>query len=353
MIIGYFFAYPLAQAIIINIMSIALISYLAIKKPYKRPFDVIKLIINESIIALVNINVLVLAIMDKSGAELTDFRARLGDIVIIANVMFNVLAVVFIVAEVIIRVITVYHIMKKSKAKGRAFWMKAFLSLFEQDGLELKSKNKKLHNEETGYRLKIRKATTRAKITPQQSFSSAVESASASIMIPKDGDSDLEPLPKFKRFNVKGKGKLEEINKPQESLQMDKISSINLLSPTAYSSSPKASQSGITQNSERTQQANQSSREAKRSRMSIQSNFGMDTMVSITEKQRLSIDLKGLISENYRDLLEEGEENNKVKRNLARSGDLGVPRSLSTVYRKNQLKKKFGANYTGTIYDDV
>lgn len=353
MIIGYFFAYPLAQAIVINIMSIVLISYLAFKRPYKRPFDLVKLMINESIIALVNMNVLILAVLDKCGAELTGIRARLGDIVIIANVMFNVLAVFFIVAEVILRVVTVYKIMKKSKAKGRAFWMKAFLSLFEQDGLELKSKNK-VHGEETEHRLKMRKTTTRHQFIPQQSFSSAVESASASIMIPKDADSDIEPLPKFKGFNVKSHGKLEGLNQHKGNIQKERISSINLLSPTTYSSSPKATQSGTTQHSERAQQPNHSSHEMKRSRMSIHSNFGTDTMVSISEKQRSSvIDLKGLISENYRGLLEESEENNRVRRNLARSGEGGGRKSLSIVYRKNQIKKNFKGNYAGTIYDDV
>ncbi|RYE40099.1 MAG: hypothetical protein EOP48_25055 [Sphingobacteriales bacterium] len=130
MIIGYFFAYPLVQAILITTLSIVLITYLAVKRPYKRTLDLIKLLINESIIALVNINVLILAIMDKRGQKSEQARAIFGDIIIYANVAFNILAVAFIVAEVIIKVITVYKIMKSSKAKGRSFWMKAFLSLF-------------------------------------------------------------------------------------------------------------------------------------------------------------------------------------------------------------------------------
>jgi len=89
MIIGYLFEYPLTQAILITTMSFLMLGYFSISRPYLNPLELIKILTYETIIAVVNISVLILAIMDHKGIENKDSRRQLGEVIIISNMIFN------------------------------------------------------------------------------------------------------------------------------------------------------------------------------------------------------------------------------------------------------------------------
>lgn len=136
MVIGYLFDHPLAQAILIVLMSFMMLAFLSFKRPFRKAFDLVKAITYESIIFVVNICILILAIMDHKGVYLKEERVRLGDVIILANTLFNVAAVLFIGVEIIFRLIKVYRISKKIKSRGMKFWTKILVTLFEPEDME-------------------------------------------------------------------------------------------------------------------------------------------------------------------------------------------------------------------------
>ena len=136
MVIGYLFNHPLAQAILIVLMSFMMLAFLSIQRPYRKTFELIKAITYESILFVVNICILVLAIMDHRGLYMKEERVRLGDVIILTNTLFNVVAVVFIGIEIVLRSIKAYKISKQIKNRGLAFWIKMLVTLFEPQDLE-------------------------------------------------------------------------------------------------------------------------------------------------------------------------------------------------------------------------
>ena len=139
-IIGYFFEYPLFQAIAITIMSFLMVSYLIFKRPYIESGHLVKIIGDETIVLIVNICVLCLAIMDENEDEAYDDRARIGNAVITMNVIFNVVAFVHLVFETLVRLVKVYQIFKTSKIQEASFWRRILFVFSEQEGLELEEK---------------------------------------------------------------------------------------------------------------------------------------------------------------------------------------------------------------------
>jgi len=136
-IIGYLFEYPLAQAILLVIMSTLMLGYFSIARPYKNSLELIKIMTYETIIAVVNICVLILAIMDHKGIENSESRRKLGDAIIISNMIFNLMAVFYMIVEFIIKIIKVYGRRKTITAKGWRYWLTITTFLLEPEELEM------------------------------------------------------------------------------------------------------------------------------------------------------------------------------------------------------------------------
>ena len=136
-IIGYFFEYPLVQASLLTTMSVLMLGYFTIARPYKNPLELIKTLTYEAIIAVVNICVLILAIMDYRGIENTENRRKLGDAIISSNVVFNLMAVFYMVVEFVIKVIKVYKLRKTITKTGWRYWLTIIAFLLEPEELEL------------------------------------------------------------------------------------------------------------------------------------------------------------------------------------------------------------------------
>jgi len=135
-IIGYFFEYPLTQAILITIMSALMLAYFCVMRPFKNPLELIKTLTYEVIIAMVNICVLILAIMDHGNIESQEDRVRLGDVIIISNMLFNLMAVFFTITELVIKIIKVYKLRKTIVAKGWRYWVNIVTFLLKPEELE-------------------------------------------------------------------------------------------------------------------------------------------------------------------------------------------------------------------------
>ena len=68
-IIAYLFHHPLAQTILLNLLGIAILLYLVVKRPFKSHVELVKYVVQESIMEVVNICVFILAIMDTKDEE--------------------------------------------------------------------------------------------------------------------------------------------------------------------------------------------------------------------------------------------------------------------------------------------
>ncbi len=192
LVIGYLFKHPMAQAIIITLMSGCMIIYLIIYKPYVAKSNLFVLFTHEMIIAAVNISVLFLAIMDANGIQAHIHRARIGNAIIILNIIFNMIALAFFVYETFVRLIKVYKLIRSTKVKDFGFWRKIIFVFSEQQGLELEDKPiepallglKEMHKRIAHLRVNT------AKIHPFPSFNSDKSHDSPLLLV------NMEPLTK-------------------------------------------------------------------------------------------------------------------------------------------------------------
>jgi len=136
MIVGYLFKYPLVQASLILLMSILILLYLSIKRPFKRPVELLKNLAYESVIIVVNIMVFIFAILDHKRIEAKDLRVRMGDIVVMANMVFNFLALFFIFADMLVRIVKVWQMRKTVKETGIQYWITIGQLLIKPEEME-------------------------------------------------------------------------------------------------------------------------------------------------------------------------------------------------------------------------
>ena len=135
-IIGYLFQHPLAQAFLITFLSLFMLIYLSISKPYLSKLELFKMITYESFLLAINISILILAILDHKKIEASSLRIRLGDIVIMANMVFSLLAVLFMVVEALLKMIQALKNRKNIQAKGIKYWLIILKSIIQPEEME-------------------------------------------------------------------------------------------------------------------------------------------------------------------------------------------------------------------------
>lgn len=195
--IGYFFDYPLAQAIFLTIMSVLMLGYFITTRPYKNTLELIKTLSYEVIIAVVNLCVLILAIMDHRGIENQESRVKLGDAIIISNIAFNLTAVFYMVVEFVIKVIKVYERRKTITSKGWRYWLTIITFLLEPEELEMEGDDKILKKED------------QAK-APKKSVTFKCETPSNDQLAQ---DSDIPPLENISPANISTPASRSSFNK--------------------------------------------------------------------------------------------------------------------------------------------
>jgi len=198
LIIGYLFTNPLVQAFFINIMGILTLLYLGLKRPFKSRLDLFKMIIYESIVALVNLCVLILALLDYNEYEASGARKQLGEMVIVVTLMFNTIVVVFMFSDVVLRAARTYRVGKTTTTtvKSFAFWKTLFWMFFyNKSPTDSKKKDvEKAKNEGSLQRKEtIRKQFT-AKPPVEVSSNSNYETENNTKMIPTSTPKSLMHL---------------------------------------------------------------------------------------------------------------------------------------------------------------
>jgi len=93
------FEHPLAQCIIILTLSIMMLLYLVIVRPFATTSGQIQQIFFEFIIFIVSLSTLILAVMENKGSTSMDSRQRIGKLLIIVNLIFNFSALGFMILQ--------------------------------------------------------------------------------------------------------------------------------------------------------------------------------------------------------------------------------------------------------------
>jgi len=125
-------------------MSVIMLFYIGLARPFKEKFYMIKSIIEESAVFLVNASLLVLAIMDHGENQNELARAKLGDIIVMTNFAFNLIAGILALIEILIRAIIIYQLAKIEKSRGISFWKKIFSVMVDPESLEAKKNPEKI-----------------------------------------------------------------------------------------------------------------------------------------------------------------------------------------------------------------
>ena len=123
--IGYFYNFPLLQAITFSLCNISMLIYLVIKRPMKKLVNLAQQIILELVLLPFNSCVLALAFMDYKGIENTDLRKNIGTVIVYINVVVPFLSLGLMAVKAIVIAFEVYQEWKIGKAKNEKKRLKA------------------------------------------------------------------------------------------------------------------------------------------------------------------------------------------------------------------------------------
>ncbi len=113
--IGYFYDYPLFQAIISVAFNTLMLGYLIWKRPMKKLVNLIQQIILELVLLPFNVSVMALAIMDRYEIVELDRRKSIGNVIVYINVMVPILSLVLMAVKFIVMAFDFYKSWKLAK----------------------------------------------------------------------------------------------------------------------------------------------------------------------------------------------------------------------------------------------
>ena len=116
--IAILYQQPLAQAIIILVLTTVMVLYLIAKRPFKMLVNFLQQTIAEIILLIVNVCVLSLSIMDKIGDMNHITRNRIAHVVIICSLIFKFLPTAFATIKVAIFAKTYYDQWRSKKGES-------------------------------------------------------------------------------------------------------------------------------------------------------------------------------------------------------------------------------------------
>jgi len=115
-VIGYFFNFPLLQAILITLTNLTMLIYLIFKRPLKAKINFIQQITHEGFLFIFNICVCLLAGLDHNGIKAYSFRNGVGEVMFILNIIVPIVSIGTLVAKILILSIEAFKEWKAEKA---------------------------------------------------------------------------------------------------------------------------------------------------------------------------------------------------------------------------------------------
>ena len=107
LILAYLFAYPLAQAVAITTVNLAMLLYVLLKTPMKSRVDQVQYVLQELVLFIVNICVILFALTDRYNIKAIN-RAQMDNVVVWSNTAFGMLSGGYSIVKMLIQVIELY-----------------------------------------------------------------------------------------------------------------------------------------------------------------------------------------------------------------------------------------------------
>ena len=104
-IVGLLYTCPIAQSVLFVLMSACVMVYLSTQRIYEKLPNQLQQIFSEGILLVTNVSVLIMAILDRTGTEAKVTRERLGKGIILMNLMYNIVATIVMLVQVIVVII--------------------------------------------------------------------------------------------------------------------------------------------------------------------------------------------------------------------------------------------------------
>jgi len=114
--LAFLYPHPMAQSIIMMLLTLAMVVYLGIKRPFKIIVNQVQQITFEMMLLTVNIILVILSIMDAADSQSS--RDGLSQVILTINLLFGFLPPAFLVAKVVFMGLEYYKEMKLKKANG-------------------------------------------------------------------------------------------------------------------------------------------------------------------------------------------------------------------------------------------
>ena len=93
------YEYPLAQTILFFILSLFILAFLILTKPFKEFLAAASQYFCEGVLIVVQLSTLIMAMMDSGGVDGIDMRNRLGDGIFVVNIILNIGGMIFLLVE--------------------------------------------------------------------------------------------------------------------------------------------------------------------------------------------------------------------------------------------------------------
>jgi len=114
-VVGYFFNFPLLQAILITLTNLSMLLYLIFKRPLKAMINFIQQIVHEGFLFIFNICICLLAGLDHNKIEAYGFRNGVGEVMFILNIIVPIVSIGTLVAKILILGIEAFREWKADK----------------------------------------------------------------------------------------------------------------------------------------------------------------------------------------------------------------------------------------------
>jgi len=118
LIIVSLLGYPIIQSLLMIALSLGLIVYLIIRRPFKSRIDLAQNLSFELALLIVNVSLLVLSSLDGNNEIKMDTRNRLADLIVACSLIFNFLPMGFLALKAVVLGIQFYNEYNQKKNGG-------------------------------------------------------------------------------------------------------------------------------------------------------------------------------------------------------------------------------------------
>ena len=139
LIVALLYDYPLAQSVLLTVVSLIMLSYFIKQKPFKDNFNLFVTLIFELLILVVNFCLFSLALLDMSNKLTHSTQILLSEIIVICNSIVDTLGNILTWLYVVLGVWTLFKATRSRSCglRGKLTWLNLLIVMYEGPGMDL------------------------------------------------------------------------------------------------------------------------------------------------------------------------------------------------------------------------